>query len=131
MTQSLPDEQRLSVLVSRYRRVALFLYAVAVFQAVVCGLIAFKLSRLAVAEGSNFGALLGEWLAPVDVHRQYSGASVLAFDWIAKLVREAVTGGFLALFGWLMWKRAGFYAALRDALAEAIAETTDQETSSA
>lgn len=102
---------------------ALFLYAVAVFQAMVCAFIAFKLSGLAITERSSFGALLGEWLAPVDVHRQYSGALVLAFDWFARLAEEVLIGGFLALFGWLMWKRARFYATFRDAFRDAIAET--------
>lgn len=117
------DEGSLDRIIARYRRVAMLMFAAAAIQALLCALIVFKLSALATAQGETLGAFLGQWLAPVDVHRQYAGLEVLAFEWLAKLARDAMCSGFLILVGSLMWNRARFHAIFRHALRQAIAET--------
>jgi hypothetical protein len=110
----------------RYRRVALFLFAVSLFYSGICLLIVYKISAVASKNNSTLYALVREWMTHVDISKQYPGYSVLGFDLLSKFANNVVIGSFLTLFGWLMWKWAKFYEAMRAALHATIAEASDQ-----
>lgn len=126
MSENVPDAQKLGALVSRYRRVAIFLFAVAVFYLGLCMLVIYKASMAASMTHHSIGALAGEWMARIDVNRQYPGSIVLVFDLLSMLVRNIVICACLALFSWLMWKWARFYEALKIALLATVAEAPGQ-----